>query len=61
SGRVQTSTTQPTRQVGTVPVLTQAQLVIQRNWATWGIIAVVGAMIFALAVQRWALARGGEV
>lgn len=61
SGRVQTSNTQTPRQVGTVPVLTQAQLIIQRNWATWGIIAVVGAMIFALAVQRWALARGGEV
>lgn len=61
SGRVQTSSTQDTRQVGTVPLLTQAQLVIQRNWATWGIIAVVGAMIFALAVQRWALSRGGEV
>jgi len=61
SGSVRTSSTQVTRQVGTVPVLTQAQLLIQRNWATWGIIAIVGALIFALAVQRWALARGGEV
>ncbi|MEN0060815.1 MAG: cellulose biosynthesis cyclic di-GMP-binding regulatory protein BcsB [Myxococcota bacterium] len=61
SGRVQTSTTQEPQQVGTVPLLTQGQLVVQRNWATWGIIAVIGAMIFALAVQRWALARGGEV
>lgn len=61
SGRIQTTKTEDARRVGNVPQFTQAQLTIQRYWAPWGIISVVGALLFAFVVARWARRRGGEV
>ena len=61
SGRVQSTSTQAPRRVGNIPQITQAQILLQRNWATWGIVSVLGALLFAWAVRRWASSWGGEV
>ncbi|MBX2803362.1 MAG: cellulose biosynthesis cyclic di-GMP-binding regulatory protein BcsB [Myxococcales bacterium] len=61
SGRIVSSTTQSPRQVGDIPRLTRAQLVLQRNWASWGVVGVLGALLFAFSVRRWAERFGGQV
>lgn len=61
SGRVQTTKTEEPRRVGKVPQFTQAQLTIQRYWAPWGVISIIGALLFAFVVSRWARRRGGQV
>lgn len=60
-GIVQTYETAPKVQVGEIPLSTQARLLLQRHWATWGLFAVLGAMVFAGMVRGWAARRGGEV
>jgi Bacterial cellulose synthase subunit len=59
--RIQTAVTAEPVQVGEVPRLTQAQLLLQRYWAPWGVVAVICAMFFAGVARRWANRRGGEV
>jgi len=59
--RIQTAETAAQVQVGRVPQSTRFRLLLQRHWATWGIIAVLGAMAFAGVVRGWARRRGGEV
>jgi len=59
--RIRTAETAAQIQVGSIPQSTRFRLLLQRHWATWGIIAVLGAMGFAAVVRGWASRRGGEV
>lgn len=60
-GAVQTYETAQPQRVGEIPPSTQARLLLQRHWASWGLFAVFGAMVFAGMVRGWAARRGGEV
>jgi len=59
--RVQTISTEDPVQIGEIPLTTRLRLLLQRNWATWGLVTILGAVAFASVVRSWAHRRGGQV